>query len=48
MRINLARLLWNFDPELDERSRTWAENLKVYSLWEKTQLYVKLKHVAHE
>jgi hypothetical protein len=46
MRLILARLLWNFDLELDERSVSWAQGMKMYLLWEKAPLYVKLKPVV--
>jgi aspirochlorine biosynthesis cytochrome P450 monooxygenase len=46
MRLIITRLLWNFDLELDERSRGWVKDMKVYALWEKGPLYVKLKPVA--
>jgi len=46
MRLILARLLWNFNLELDERSLTWAQGMKMYLLWEKVPLYVKLKPVV--
>jgi hypothetical protein len=42
MRLILARLLWNFDLELDESSRRWKDNMKTYILWEKPPLNVKL------
>ncbi|KAF2726932.1 cytochrome P450 [Polyplosphaeria fusca] len=50
MRIMLAKLLWHFDlekPELStEDEKTWdgwMDRLKVYFLWEKPPLMVKLK-----
>ena len=41
MRVIIARLLWNFDLALQEQSRTWID-MKVYNLWEKRPLMVKL------
>ena len=45
MRLILARVLFNFDLELDEaRTRNWL-NQKSFILWEKPPLWVKLKPV---
>ncbi|KAI9875449.1 MAG: hypothetical protein M1830_008463 [Pleopsidium flavum] len=41
MRIILARIVWNFDLELCEESMGW-EKQKVYTLWEKGPLTVRL------
>lgn len=46
MRLILARLLWNFDIELDERSRRWIDEMKMFVLWEKQPLFVKLTPVV--
>jgi cytochrome P450 len=46
MRLILARLLWNFDIELDERSRRWIDEMKMLVLWEKQPLFVKLSPVV--
>jgi len=46
MRLILVRFLFNFDLGLDERSKNWAHELKVFSLWEKAPLLVKLKTVS--
>lgn len=48
MRLILARLLWNFDLELDERSKSWAHNMKSFILWEKPPLLVKLTPVVRK
>jgi len=48
MRLILARLLWNFDLELDERSRRWIYEMKMFLLWEKQPLYVKLTPVVRD
>ncbi|KFY23056.1 hypothetical protein V493_06128, partial [Pseudogymnoascus sp. VKM F-4281 (FW-2241)] len=47
MRLILAQVLWNFDLELTTESENWADQ-KIYSLWEKTPLYVKLTPVMRE
>ncbi|KAL2156729.1 hypothetical protein VTH82DRAFT_1474 [Thermothelomyces myriococcoides] len=43
MRLILARLMWNFDLELAEKSRNWADGLRAWLIWEKKPLYVHLK-----
>lgn len=42
MRLILAQVLWNFDLELMPESADWSRQ-KVYAIWEKSPLYVKLK-----
>jgi hypothetical protein len=42
MRLLLAHVLWNFDLELMPQSESWA-NQKVFAIWDKPELYVKLK-----
>lgn len=44
MRIILTRLLWKFDLEIQEDSKNW-EKQKVFILWEKGDLNVRLKEV---
>lgn len=46
MRIILARVLFEFDLELMESSKSWLENLKNVNLWQKDPLMVKLKPVT--
>ncbi|POS83321.1 hypothetical protein EPUL_005437 [Erysiphe pulchra] len=41
MRLIIAHVLWNFDMELDPDSLGWM-NQKIYALWEKGPLNVKL------
>lgn len=43
MRTILTKLLWSFDLELDERSRGWIDKQRVFLLWEKPELWVKIK-----
>ena len=45
MRIILARVLFEFDLELMESSKSWLEDLKNFTLWQKDPLMVKLKPV---
>ena len=47
MRLILAQVLWNFDMELATESENWADQ-KIFSLWEKEPLYVKLMPVVRE
>ncbi|OCK74493.1 cytochrome P450 [Lepidopterella palustris CBS 459.81] len=42
MRLILAKMVWNFDIELDPRSENWLEKNMLYFLWEKPELYVRL------
>ena len=43
MRSILARVLWNFDMQIDQASQGWIEQ-KEYTLWDKPSLWVRLKH----
>lgn len=45
MRLILAQVLWNFDMELATKSDNWADQ-KIFSLWQKEPLYVKLTPVV--
>jgi hypothetical protein len=42
MRLILAKMIWNFDIELDPRSENWLEKNVLYFLWDKPELYVRL------
>ena len=42
MRLILARMVWNFDFELDPRSTGWFERNLLYFLWDKPPLYIRL------
>ena len=46
MRLILARMLFEFDLELMESSRSWLEDLKNFAFWQKDPLMVKLKPVV--
>ncbi|KAL6158808.1 hypothetical protein ACJBU6_02985 [Exserohilum turcicum] len=41
MRLVLAQILWNFDMEILEKSRSWIDHLS-YVLWDKPPLWVHL------
>ena len=43
MRFILARMIWNFDFQIAEESRNWAEGLQSWLIWEKRPLQVYLK-----
>ncbi|ESZ90902.1 hypothetical protein SBOR_8709 [Sclerotinia borealis F-4128] len=45
MRALLGNVVWGFDMEGGEGSSTWMERNKVYALWQKPALWVKLKRV---
>lgn len=42
MRLVLAKLVWNFDIELDPRSDGWLDKNLLYFLWQKAELFVRL------
>lgn len=46
MRIILARLIWNFDMELCEENKNWADGMKVFMIYQRAPLMVKLTLVA--
>lgn len=43
MRFILAKIIWNFDFELLSSSKEWAESQRVFTLWEKKPLMVRIK-----
>lgn len=45
MRLILAKILWHFDLELVDPARDWMGEQKVFALWEKGSLDVKLTAV---
>ena len=45
MRLILAKVLWHFDLELVEPGRDWLGEQKVFALWDKGSLGVRLKAV---
>lgn len=47
MRLILAKILWNFDLELQEESQRWNEQ-KMHIIWVKGPLMVKLTPVKRE
>lgn len=47
MRLAVGKLIFNFDFELYDESRSWTRQ-KVYVLWEKNPLYVRIKPFVGE
>jgi cytochrome P450 len=46
LRLVFAKVLFNFDMEMDARSKNWEERLEQHTLWFRPQLWVKLTEVA--
>ncbi|KAJ5977320.1 hypothetical protein N7501_000662 [Penicillium viridicatum] len=46
MRLILARMVFNFDMELDQPEKDWMDQ-KVFALWDKPELMIKLKPRPH-
>jgi cytochrome P450 len=46
MRLILAKVLFNFDLELCPESKGWLQDQRVYVLWQKSPLMVKVKAVG--
>jgi hypothetical protein len=42
MRLILAKMIWNFDIDLDPRSDGWLDTNLLYFLWQKPELFVRL------
>lgn len=42
MRLILARTLWNFDLELCDESLNWQDGQRIFTVWEKKPLLVKV------
>jgi cytochrome P450 len=45
MRLVLARMVFEFDMELAERSKNWLKQAQAYTIWKKTELYLRLTPV---
>lgn len=43
IRSVLARVLWNFDLEIEEGSQGWAEQ-REYGVWDRPPLWIRLKY----
>jgi hypothetical protein len=42
----VARLLWNFDVELEDKHLDWVTRQRVYMVYEKEPLMIRLKQRA--
>lgn len=42
MRLILAKIIFNFDMQLDDASRNWYKDSKAYVVWQKPPLMVHL------
>jgi hypothetical protein len=47
MRLILAKVLFSFDLELVDKTQDWMDGQKVFTLWQKPSLTVKLLPVQH-
>ncbi|PPJ53654.1 hypothetical protein CBER1_00883 [Cercospora berteroae] len=45
MRLIVAKMIWSFDLELDSSSNDWIDRCRVFTLWDKPELAVKLTPV---
>jgi hypothetical protein len=45
MRLIVAKVLFNFDLELVDKTTDWLKDQRVFTLWEKPSLMVKLHPV---
>ena len=46
IKLILTLLLWHFDMELCEGSSDWGHNIKVYAVYQRPPLVVRLRPVA--
>lgn len=46
MRLIMAKILFTFDLELVHPDQEWTKEQKVFTLWEKPSLMVRLKPVV--
>ncbi|KAH9223339.1 cytochrome P450 [Leptodontidium sp. 2 PMI_412] len=46
MRLVVARLMWEFDFDIEEESREWVEGMKVYTLYERPPLMCRVRPVG--
>lgn len=45
MRLILAKVLFNFDIELVDKKQDWMAGQKVFTLWDKPSLMIRLRPV---
>ncbi|CAG9988813.1 unnamed protein product [Clonostachys byssicola] len=46
MKVILCRMIWNFDMTLAPECNQWMESQKIYNLWEKGPLMLRLKSIV--
>ncbi len=46
MRMTLAKLFWTYDVELVDHSLDWLRDNKLYFLWEKPELKIRVRRRA--
>jgi cytochrome P450 len=46
MRLLLAKMLWHFDFELEQPEEDWYGSLKVFMVWERGNLRVRLTPIV--
>jgi cytochrome P450 len=45
MRLLLAKMLWHFDFELEDPEKDWYGSLRVFMVWEREPLRIRLRAV---
>ncbi len=48
MRFIIAKLVWKFELELTPESKNWFEEQKIYIIFQKPPLFIKLHLAASE
>lgn len=48
MRLILAKMIWSFDMELDPRSENWMDECKIFTLWKKPELAVRVREAVRD
>lgn len=46
MRLILAKVIYSFDLELNPTANNWLEDSKVFALWKKPELPVRVNEAA--
>jgi len=48
MRLVMAKMIWNFDFELHADTKDNWPNQRVFTVWERPDLFIQLKPVVRE
>lgn len=48
MRLVMAKMIWNFDFELHPDTKDNWPNQRVFTVWERPDLFIQLKPVVRE